>query len=206
MRYDMNKFIAILVFALGVNVTMYAQNSSMFGIRKVNTKAGAVVDAPRLNSKHYKIQTSKLLNDVDLTLFFHEYVDGKYKENDLGRAMSTSIPKEHTFNLDFVPELQPNGTFKLYVFYPGVTRYYYMFPEENKNLKFVLYPTTETLLKKPLNVLLVYEDDKDGSMERLVNKYIKNGALKTSSDSDKKLRSMLKRYSVLYYIIDDRKK
>lgn len=81
-----------------------------------------------------------------------------------------------------------------------------MFPEENKNLKFVLYPTTETLLKKPLNVLLVYEDDKDGSMERLVNKYIKNGALKTSSDSDKKLRSMLKRYSVLYYIIDDRKK
>lgn len=76
----MNKFIAILVFALGVNVTMYAQNSSMFGIRKVNTKAGAVVDAPRLNSKHYKIQTSKLLNDVDLTLFFMNMLMGNIKK------------------------------------------------------------------------------------------------------------------------------
>lgn len=199
----MNKFIVFLILILGVN-TIYAQN--MFGIHRVNTKAGTVVDAPRIDSKHYKIQLPKFKQDVDIRLFFHEYVDGEYKENDLGNTMYFPTPKERAFIMDFVPEMQYSGNFKLYMFYPGVIRYCYMFPEENRYLKFIPYATTKALLSTPINILLVYEDDEDGKMEQLVNKYTVDGTLQTNTNTDRKLRSMLKHYSIFYYIIDERKK
>lgn len=81
-----------------------------------------------------------------------------------------------------------------------------MFPEENRYLKFIPYATTKALLSTPINILLVYEDDEDGKMEQLVNKYTVDGTLQTNTNTDRKLRSMLKHYSIFYYIIDERKK
>lgn len=199
----MNKLIVFFIYVLGVNA-IYAQNT--FGIRRVNTKVGTVVDAPRIDSKHYKIQLPELKQDVDIKLLFHEYVDGAYKEGNLNNTMHFTIPKEHLFVMDFVPELQPSGAFKLYIFYPGVTRYCYMFPDKNKTLKFAPYATAKTSFNESLNMLLIYEDNEDGEIERLVNKYIVDGVLNIDLNSDKRLRSMLKRYSVFYYIIDDKKK
>lgn len=203
----MNKCITILLFLLTANLATYAQQN-MFGIRRVTTKAGTIVDAPRSDSKHYMIKIPKSQQDVDLMLCFHEFVDGKLKESDRIFTMQSliPIPKGGIFNLDFVPEIQSNGTFKLYLYSPGGVRCCYMFPEGNKSLKFVLYATPETVLDKSLSALLVYEDDKEGSIERLVSKYMVDGTLKANVDSDKKLRSKLKRYSLLYYTITDKSK
>lgn len=199
----MNKQIFFLIFLTGAT-SLYGQN--LFGIRRVTTRAGTVTNVPHRDSKHYRIQLPNFNYDVDVRLFFHEYVNGNKKLDNFDNSMHITISKGNVFTMDFVPELESNGIFKLYMYYPGVTRYCYMFREHDKILKFIPYKKTDNIFDLPINVLLVYEDDKDGTMEKLVNSYSENGILKTDSKSDFKLRSQLKRYSIYYYIIDDRKK
>lgn len=187
------------------DIMIHAQNN-IFGIRRVNTKAGTVVNAPRPDSKKYNIRIPKMQQEVDVTFVFQEYIDGKPIKSDLPHVMRTKIHKDHDFNLVFVPEIQDNGTFKLFMFRPGVIDCNYMFPMESKSLKFVLYASAKIVLNKSLNAILVYEDNEYDSMEKMVNQYIVNGYLELNSNSDKKLRSKLNRYSVFYYKINSDKK
>lgn len=197
----MTKYILLFIALTTCFDMIHAQNN-MFGIRRVNTKAGTVVNAPRSDSKKYNIKIPKMQQDLDVTFVFQEYADGKPIKSDLPHIIRTKIHRDHDFNLVFVPEIQKNGTFQLFIFRPGVIDCNYMFPMDNKSLKFVLYPSAKTILNKPLNTILVYEDNENDSMEKLVNKYVKDGYLEINSNLDKKLRSKLKRYSVFYYIIN----
>lgn len=197
----MAKLVFFLILLLGVQ-NLFAQN--LFGITRVTTKAGAVIDAPRPDSKHYQIRFPLSEYEVEAKAFCYEYIDGKYKQSDFDKVMHVMIPKATNFMVDFVPELQTNGAFKLYMYSPGVTRYWRMFCDANKCLKFVPYEIREMLPGKSFNALLVYEDEKDGRVERLVSKYLVNGVLKTNSKADKVLYSSLKRYSILSYTIENK--
>lgn len=196
------KYILCVILLFSVH-SMSAQNN--LGIRRVTTKKGTMLDILRPDSKHYKILFSKFTQDVDLRFFLQEYVDGKYISSNLPNKIQIPINKGDTFVMDFVPEIQSNGTFKLYLFCPGSTSYFYMFPNNGKCLKFISYTTTKTLYDKQIMALLVYEDNYNGEIEHFINKYTIKENSQLNLNYDKKVRSKLKRYSIFYYIIESKK-
>lgn len=139
-------------------------------------------------------------------LYINEYVDGE-------RVINTSFDRLYAFGglkkgsmcfWEMIPDISAGDSLKLVFNFPGFATMREKKTLPGKCFKYVSYEHASSFMQKEETpLLLIYEDDTDtGETEKIVQKYLKNGLLKSNS---KEILSKIERYFIVYYTHKEKK-
>lgn len=105
---------------------------------------------------------------------------------------------------ELVPDISLSNKLTLFTYFPQMTSFKFMNCPENNHFKYKLFeiPTKQNNNSGPL--MLIYIDDKDNNIEKLVNKYCNNNLITNSPNKYEKLLKEIELCMLIHYEMDNK--
>lgn len=104
---------------------------------------------------------------------------------------------------ELVPDISLSNKLTLFSYFPGMTSFKFMDCPDNKLFKYKLF---EKPIKGNISsgaLILIYIDDKDNNVEKLVNKYCVNNLIVNSPNKNIELLKKIELCMLIHYKIED---
>lgn len=160
-------------------------------------KRASYLPSPTL--KINKIKSSKFISETTVSLYIDEYTINQKVGTDDNLLDSRTYSKNDYFSAEIVADTANCEKLTIYTMLPGTISFKYR--HVNKDYKFKSIPFVHKTLSDDKNIplILLYEDDIDNNMEKIINKYVRNDSLLIQFDCQKKPFSEIKRYMTINY-------
>ena len=170
-------------------------------VQLISTPQGSTTNIPRpfSRSKAIKFKTKPLCENSEINFHMEEYINGKIVHNPLSKIHWVREKKGGTIVCEVIPDLTISQNLHLFLNAPGVTYHREKKTNLPKFFDYKIYKKTKTEeYDSIIPILLIYEDDySNRNTTKLVNNYLDQDSLKTTSNSQ--LLAQIERYFLVYY-------